>query len=135
MTFEGATDPGSYAELVKSFGPTAAVLVCFVILALVMFAGIVVFIAWWRGIERWGIVGFGGEYQKTRIAHERTAQATEETKGIEIEIKALLARVAPLLEVLAAKISPPTQAVQRDPLPSQPRASSPELGPQSRCTP
>lgn len=135
MTFEGATDPGSYAELVKSFGPTAAVLACFVLLIAALLFGLVVFVMWWRGVDRWGIIGAGKEYQLTRMAHERTAKASEETRADQHEIKAILARFVPLLEVFAAKFSPPTQGVQPDPPRPPLRASSPELGPQSRCTP
>jgi hypothetical protein len=135
MSYDGWTDPESVGKGLGALGPSALVFLCFVILAVIVLFAFAALIVWWRGSERLGIIGFGSEYQKTRIAHERTAKATEETKAVEGEIKALLARIAPFLEALAAKFSPPAQGVQPDPPAPQPRASSPEFGPLSKCRP
>lgn len=52
---------------------------------------IITFLLFWRGSEKLGIVGFGGEYQKRRIAEERLAAATERTEKAQGEIKTLIA--------------------------------------------
>ncbi len=120
MLAEGATDPGSWVQVVHSFGPTAAVLVCFVLLVLAFFAGIAGLIVWWRGSERFGIVGFGGEYQKTRMAHERIAAATERTEKVNERIEGFLESLPQVLrDALRDVLSTPPSAPQA-PLPVQP---------------
>ena len=52
---------------------------------------IITFLLFWRGSDKLGIVGFGGEYQKRRIAEERLAAATERTEKAQGEIKILIA--------------------------------------------
>lgn len=54
---------------------------------------IITFLLFWRGSDKLGIVGFGGEYQKRRIAEERLASATERTEKAQGEIKVLIANL------------------------------------------
>lgn len=132
---DGWTDPEAVGKGLGSLGPTAAVLICFVVLAAVMLLGLAALLVWWRGIERWGFVGFGAEYQKTRVAHERIAAATERTEGAQGEIKVILAALPGQIAtaVLAALgQAPPTQ---REPRASQPRSSAPSLGETASCKP
>lgn len=119
----GATDPGSWADLVRSFGPTAAVLVCFVLLVLVFLAVVGALIVWWRGSERWGIIGFGEEYQKTRMAHERIASATERTEKVNERIEKFLESLPQVLrDALRDVLSTPPSAPQVPPAAQQPPA-------------
>lgn len=135
MSLDGWTDPEAVGKGLGSLGPTAAVLVCFILLVAFLLFGLFVFIAWWRGVERWGIVGFGREYQLTRIAHERMAAATEETKKDQGEIKGLLTSLQKRLEDVLERFLPSSPPTQREPRAAPHRASSPSLSDKASCTP
>lgn len=128
MTFEGATDPGAWGEFFGRLGPGGFVLVLCAMGVIIVALIVGGFLLFWRGSEKYGFVGFGGEYQRNRVAQEKQAAALERTEAAQEEIKELLTKIAPFAEALAQWLRASMQAAPIVPPATQPsgaRVSAP----------
>lgn len=98
---EGATDPAVWGQFFGTLGPSGFVLLVMLMGLLVIALVVGAFLLFWRGSDKFGVVGFGKEYQAHRIAQEKQTAALERTEEAQAEIKELLSKFAPFAEVFA----------------------------------
>jgi len=90
MSIDGATDPEVWGKFFGALGPGGFVLVVMAMGVFVVTLIVGGFLLFWRGSEKFGFVGFGKEYQATRIAQERQALAMERTEKVNGRIEGFL---------------------------------------------
>ncbi len=88
--YEGATDPEVWGKFFGALGPGGFVLVVMAMGVLIVTLIVGGFLLFWRGSDKLGLVGFGKEYQATRIAQERQALAMERTEKVNGRIEGFL---------------------------------------------
>jgi hypothetical protein len=130
IAFEGATDPEVWGKFFGALGPGGFVLVVMAMGVFVVTLIVGGFLLFWRGSDKFGVVGFGKEYQAHRIAQEQQTAAMLRTEEAQGEIKDLLAKLAPFAEALAQWLRAAMQPVPAPPPvapPSAVRSSYPSV--------
>lgn len=130
LAFEGATDPAVWGEFFGRLGPAGFVLLAMLMGVFVVALVVVGFLLFWRGSEKFGFVGFGKEYQATRVAQERQALAMERTEKVNARIEGYLEELPrifrdTLREFLALR--PPAPMPPPAPPPNGARTSAPSV--------